>query len=61
MLYEARRNAEQDQEESTWIERSIMADDSQIGNMPGLADVVSLPLFAVRGCEPPGICRHHRF
>ena len=33
------------------------ADDSQIGNMPY---AVSLPLFAVRGCEPPGTCRHHR-
>lgn len=57
MLYEARRNAEQDQEEITWIERSILAADSQIGNMPY---AVSLPLFAVRGCEPPGTCRHHR-
>lgn len=53
MLYEARRNAEQDQEEITWIERSILAADSLIGNMPGLADVVSLPLFALRGCDRP--------
>jgi len=48
MLYEARRNAEQDQEEMTWIERSILAADAHIAARVARSDVAVLPIERLR-------------
>ena len=53
MLYEARRNAEQDQEEITWIERSILAADAHIAARVARSDVIAVIAPPTRDREDP--------